>query len=286
MKQLVATSRPFSWINTAYPFAAAYLLTGGNDWVFFSILTLFFLIPYNLAMYGINDVFDYESDLRNPRKTGMEGIVLDRSMHRATLIATVITCTPFVIYTLAVTSWAARAVFLTSCFAVVAYSLAGLRFKERPFIDSITSSYHFVSPALFGAVVTGAPLGGVTGWVLASFFAWGMASHAFGAIQDVQADREGGIGSIATVVGAQFTARFTVVLYLLSAVLLLVSGSAAVQVCAVVPLLYVASTIMYWNVDDAHATDTRRGWRRFMWLNLFAGFYITQVILISTFILD
>ena len=30
LSQLLGTSRPLSWINTAYPFAAAYLLAGGG----------------------------------------------------------------------------------------------------------------------------------------------------------------------------------------------------------------------------------------------------------------
>ena len=78
---IVLSSRPLSWVNTAFPFAASYLVTTRElDWVFF-VGTLYFLIPYNLAMYGINDVFDYESDLRNPRKGGLEGAVLDRSLH-------------------------------------------------------------------------------------------------------------------------------------------------------------------------------------------------------------
>ncbi|HSD02671.1 MAG TPA: hypothetical protein VLB81_09890, partial [Gaiellales bacterium] len=80
LRQLFTSSRPVSWINTAYPFAAAYLLTTRTidpTWV---IGTLFFLIPYNLAMYGINDVVDYESDLRNPRKGGAHGAVLDRRL--------------------------------------------------------------------------------------------------------------------------------------------------------------------------------------------------------------
>ena len=68
LRGLVGTSRPLSWINTAYPFAAAYLLAGGDRWWLMAVATVFFLVPYNLAMYGINDVFDYESDLRNPRK--------------------------------------------------------------------------------------------------------------------------------------------------------------------------------------------------------------------------
>ena len=76
IRQLLLSSRPLSWVNTAYPFAAAYLLTVREvDWVFI-VGTIYFLVPYNLAMYGINDVFDYESDLRNPRKGGVEGDVL------------------------------------------------------------------------------------------------------------------------------------------------------------------------------------------------------------------
>lgn len=68
-RQLLASSRPLSWVNTAYPFAAAYLLAGGG--VDLPVVgTLFFLVPYNLLMYGVNDVFDHESDLRNPARAG------------------------------------------------------------------------------------------------------------------------------------------------------------------------------------------------------------------------
>ena len=70
----------------------------------FVVGTLFFLIPYNLAMYGINDVFDYESDLRNPRKGGAEGALLDRSAHRRTLVAAVVTTVPFLVYLVVVGS--------------------------------------------------------------------------------------------------------------------------------------------------------------------------------------
>ena len=75
LRSLVTASRPLSWVNTAYPFAAAYLLASDGVDARLVVGTLFFLIPYNLLMYGINDVFDYESDLRNPRKGGVEGAV-------------------------------------------------------------------------------------------------------------------------------------------------------------------------------------------------------------------
>ena len=67
LKKLFVSSRPISWINTAFPFAVAYYLSTEQVDLNLIIGSLFFLIPYNLLMYGVNDVFDYESDLRNPR---------------------------------------------------------------------------------------------------------------------------------------------------------------------------------------------------------------------------
>ncbi len=66
VRELFVSSRPVSWINTAFPFAAAYLLTTRQIDAPLIVGIIFFLVPYNLAMYGVNDVFDYESDLRNP----------------------------------------------------------------------------------------------------------------------------------------------------------------------------------------------------------------------------
>ena len=53
-RQLVISSRPVSWINTAYPFAAAYLLTTRQVDLVLIVGTVFFLVPYNLAMYGLS----------------------------------------------------------------------------------------------------------------------------------------------------------------------------------------------------------------------------------------
>ena len=244
LKALFVSSRPLSWVNTAFPFAAAYLLTTGQVDVTLIVGTIFFLIPYNLAMYGINDVFDYESDLRNPRKGGVEGALLDTRMHRPTLIASVVTTVPFVVYLVIVGSPLSWLVLAISLFAVVAYSAKGLRFKEKPFLDSITSSTHFVSPAVYGLVLAGAVFTTQLWAVLGAFFLWGMASHAFGAVQDVIADREGGIASIATVIGARWTVRFAVIAYLLGGVLLLFSAWPG-PLAAILVLPYAAVCALY-----------------------------------------
>jgi 4-hydroxybenzoate polyprenyltransferase len=276
--QLFVSSRPLSWINTAFPFAAAYLLTTGRVDVAFVVGTIYFLIPYNLAMYGINDVFDYESDLRNPRKGGVEGALLDPSIHRTTLWAAVITNVPFLVVLVALGSPLSWLVLAVSVFAVIAYSAKGLRFKEKPFLDSVTSSTHFVSPAVYGLVLAGATFTPALWLILGSFFLWGIASHAFGAVQDVIADREGGLASIATVIGARATVRLAVGAYVLAGLLLLGTEWPG-PLAAIAALPYVVITAQFWMITDETAESANRGWKRFLLLNFVAGAIVTMLMI-------
>ena len=281
LKALLQSSRPVSWINTAFPFAATYVFFTGRFDLTLVLGTLFFLIPYNLLMYGINDVFDYESDLRNPRKGGIEGALLDKSLHRLTIWSSVLSCVPFVIYLLAVGNAASGAMLLFAVFTVLAYSVKGLRFKEKPFLDSITSASHFVNPMMFAALLAGHSLLEPVLWQsMVAFAFWGMASHAFGAVQDVKADREGGIASIATVIGARRTTRFAFALYLAAGVLMAgVSWPANLAAIAAVP--YLVILLPHLNITDENCESANRGWRQFIWLNFFAGFVVTQLLFMS-----
>ncbi|MFC7849907.1 prenyltransferase [Arthrobacter sp. NPDC057388] len=275
---LLVSSRPLSWVNTAYPFAAAYLLTSRDIDLAWVIGTVYFLIPYNLAMYGINDVFDYESDLRNPRKGGVEGAVLDRTLHAVTLRAAIATNVPFLAALVLLGSPLSWLVLAISIFAVVAYSAPGLRFKERPFLDSMTSSTHFVSPAAYGLVLAQADFTLPLAALLGAFFLWGIASHAFGAVQDVIADRAGGIGSIATVTGARATVRFAACAYLTGGVLLLLTPWPG-KLAALLVLPYVINILPFAAVKDEESELAHRGWERFLWLNYITGFFVTMLLI-------
>lgn len=286
LASVIKASRPVSWINTAFPFAAGYLMLVREVDLVLVLGTVFFLIPYNLLMYGINDVFDYESDLANPRKGGIEGdVVRDRErarrVHRAILIGCAVTVLPPLVWLLALGDVAAGVTLLLVVFGVIAYSAPRLRFKERPFLDSLTSALHFAGPLMYAVVIAGASLLDRAVWpVWVAFVLWGMASHAFGAVQDVRADREGGIGSVATVIGARATVWFSAALYGASSAVLLALPWPGL-LAAALPLAYLASVARFTGVTDETCEDANRGWRTFLWLNQPVGFLVTILLIVS-----
>jgi 4-hydroxybenzoate polyprenyltransferase len=277
-RDLFVSSRPVSWINTAYPFAAAYFLTAREIDLALVLGTIFFLVPYNLAMYGVNDVFDYESDLRNPRKGGAHGAVLDRRMHPITLWAAGLGCAPFVIALVVLGDPLSWIVLAASLFFVVFYSAPPLRLKERPFADSMTSSIHFFSPAVYGLVLAGATWTPQLALVIVAFALWGIASHAFGAVQDVVADRAAGISSIATARGARWTVRFALAAYVLAGVAMLATAWPG-PLAALLVVPYLAVVWPYRSVTDDTAERATAGWRRFLWVNQIAGFGATLLLI-------
>lgn len=281
-RALVVVSRPLSWINTAYPFAAVMVLATGAIDAKTVVGTLFFLVPYNLLMYGINDIFDYASDIANPRKGGAEGATLPPRLHRVTLIAAAALAVPFVV----VLAWfgAERpwswAMLAISLFAVIAYSAPGLRFKEIPVLDSLTSSSHFVMPALCALALAGTTITLPLVLALVAFFLWGMASHAFGAVQDIVPDRNAGIGSIATALGAATTVRLAVALWMAAGTLMLFAPWPA-ALTAVVAMPYMMSALPFSSVSDEQSGAVHRAWRRFLAINYVAGAAVTVLLIIS-----
>ncbi len=277
-KQLVVSSRPISWINTGFPFAAGYLATGGILNIYFVVACLYFLIPYNFLIYVVNDVFDYESDVLNPRKNSIEGGLLPPETHKFMLIATVMFNLVFLIYLFVFGNTATNLLLVLIVLGAVSYSLPPLRLKERPFLDSINSSFHFVSPLIFGLALTG---WSASFWVyITAFFLWGCASHAFGAVQDINADRQANIGSVATYLGAQKTVRLSLLLYIASAALLLIAGWPTAIVSLPI-LAYAAMVAPYINLTDTNCQQANKGWRHFLLLNQFTGFVVTLVLITS-----
>lgn len=279
LSTLFWVSRPISWVNTAYPFAAGYLFTGGSFNATLVIGFLFFLIPYNLMMYGVNDVFDYESDMNNPRKGGIEGAKAQKKLHPFILKSVIWLNIPFIIALGLLGDIYSSSILAILIFFVLAYSVPKLRFKEIPILDSITSSIHFVGPLIFALFLTNSLMAAMP-FVIA-FFLWGLASQSFGAIQDILPDKKASIGSIATVLGARNTVFFSLVLYIVSTAIVFLQNSFGSLLVASASLLYIANTMQFINISNKTSEKTNLGWKRFIWINYFVGFTVTISLILT-----
>jgi len=276
LRLLVASSRPFSWINTALPYAAGALLVDFQVTSSLLLGVVYFLLPYNLLMYGVNDLFDYASDAANPRKGSIEGARLEPGTARALWLAVALTNLPLLAAMFVVGGSAAGLCCLLAAAAALIYSAPPLRTKERPFLDSLTSASHFVLPAACGMLAAGLAPAALPWVPLAGFMAWGVASHALGAIQDIAYDRAAGIGSIATAIGARPTAAVSVAGYALAAAAAATLGPAGWVAAAILASYLLLPLSVLVRPDERQA---RRAWRSFLGMNLLAGFLLTQLLL-------
>ena len=142
VREVLAASRPFSWINTAYPFAAGYLLaTGGRIDATFVVGTLFFLGPVQPA-----DVRRSTTSSTTPPTCATRARAGSRAVswtRRARARCTAGSCGRASSRPCrsSSTCWPSgtpppNATLALVLFLVVAYSAPVLRFKERPVLDS------------------------------------------------------------------------------------------------------------------------------------------------------
>jgi len=218
-KKLLVISRPRFWLYELGTFAIGGLAAALTQDQMLSLAVLvfgfFFLFPANLFIYGVNDVFDYETDIRNPKKTGYEQ-VLPKAFHAKLLIIILILCIPFSLYGLTLSLPAVLSLAAFFFFAGF-YSAPPIRAKARPFFDSVFSAGHYVATGVFGYFL----LGGMESiWLLVSAsMAWAIAMHAYSAVPDIEADSEAGLETIATTLGATNTIWLCLPLYTFAAVI-------------------------------------------------------------------
>jgi 4-hydroxybenzoate polyprenyltransferase len=195
--RLLHISRPVLWINTVGPATVGMWLTGDLFvWEALPIL-LWLTLPFNLLIYGVNDVFDQETDARNPRKGTLEGARIDPSEVRSVVIGVIITNVPFLVYSLLFVPLSAIAWMFLYALLFAGYSVPPARFKARPYLDSL-SNMAYAFPLVFVPLA----LGSGPVWPAAlGLMAWSAAKHTFDAVQDVDEDRRVGIMTTAVRLG-------------------------------------------------------------------------------------
>jgi 4-hydroxybenzoate polyprenyltransferase len=197
----VAISRPWFWLYLAGPYLVGYAASTSISgyanpafWVFLA----YFLFPANLLLYGVNDLYDTDTDEHNPKKGGAEHALTDDE-HSPLFIATlVLTGASFIG---AAMIPAIAGLFLTG-FVVLAwaYSAPPLRLKARPVFDS-ASNILYILPGLTGFYLNTGSTPSVL--VLIAVALWAIAMHLYSAIPDIEADRQAGLRTTAVVLGEQ-----------------------------------------------------------------------------------
>ena len=197
--RLLYISRPVLWINTVGPAVVGVWLTG-DLWRWEALPLLIWLtLPFNLLIYGVNDIFDQETDAKNPRKGSLEGAKILPEEVLPIWRGVLLTNVPFLIYFASVLPYGATLWILLYAVLFVGYSAPPLRFKARPYLDSLSNAAYafplvFVPLALEGPVVWPAAIG---------LMAWSAAKHTFDAVQDVDEDRKVGIETTAVRLGPE-----------------------------------------------------------------------------------
>ena len=263
-RALVTISRPLFWFNTAVPYAWGWLASGRPLDMPTVVLILYFTLPFNLLLHGVNDIFDYESDLRNARKNSAEGALLVNPGNFRRLVLLIAAWNvPAILALLLLGSGAAIAAFVGLVALSIAYS-APPRLKGRPGLDSL-SNVLYAGSLLVSVLANGAT---PTPWATVGAFAlWAIASHAFTAIQDLPADAAAGIRTVAVALGAVPTALVALALYATGAFLL---RGIATPILSILFALYAALVAAFLlggrSFDLAH-----RLYRVFFSANIVAG---------------
>ena len=209
-------SRPRFWLYLAGPVIVGVVYAAGTPAQFFSVPAvlsfLYFLVPANIFLYGVNDIYDADVDAHNPKKDeeGREvryrgDAVVVMFVYLAT--ATGIFLVPFLplegIYA------------LVGFYALgTQYSAPPVRLKTIPFLDSLSNGLYVLPGVVAYAAVAGQlpPLLAIVGGWL-----WTMAMHTFSAVPDIEPDRAAGIRTTATVLGERGALAYCAGCWFLSA---------------------------------------------------------------------
>src|ERR687889_1996430 len=195
--RLFHISRPVLWINTLGP-AMVGMWLAGDLWRWEAVPILLWLtLPFNLLIYGVNDVFDQETDAQNPRKGTLEGARIDRSEVWSIALGVIASNVPFLAYFVLFVPPSAVAWMLLYALLFVGYSVPPARFKARPYLDSLSNAAY-----AFPLVFVPLALGEGPVWPAAvGLMAWSAAKHTFDAAQDEDEDRRAGITTTAVRLG-------------------------------------------------------------------------------------
>ncbi len=202
---LLKVSRPAGWLILPLIFMRGFIGSGAELGILPLVQAVLLSFPASLFIYGINDIYDYDSDRLNRRKGGAEGAILASKNRELVKNASIFSAALLVLSSLATLDIINLAAMSALLLLAYFYSAPPARLKEKPPLDSISNglAYYFFPLMLglsFGNVNMQARVFFIT------FFVMGV--HSFSTIMDYNADRKAGQKTFAVVFGKRAASLF------------------------------------------------------------------------------
>ena len=213
-------SRPRFWLYLGGTFLIGYAIGITTVAQFlnplFALQLFFFMFPANVFLYGVNDYYDEDTDIFNPKKDDKEYRVTSKDRRNLLALIAVSFVFGLVLMFLQpdIVGMALVGIFLLLSFL---YSAKPIRFKARPFLDFI-SNFLYVMPAIIAFyqlrffIPPFLPL--------FAAFMWTSAMHLFSAVPDIDADKKADITTTAVLIGAVPSLILCFAFWLLFAIIL------------------------------------------------------------------
>jgi len=210
---LIQVSRPIMWpvLPLVYCLGMQAAHVAPNAVAIAQIVLLTF--PMNLIGCGLNDIYDYESDLRSSRRRTIWGAVI-RPEDRTFVWEACIAMMPVVVFGGCISrNWDNFVTTVSLVLVAWLYSVPPMRLKERPPLDSLANGIgYFYLPFAMGYSL-GADIRTIpTRYYFLTLCVCGV--HALATALDYEADRAAGHRTIAVVAGRRAAAALAFAAFL------------------------------------------------------------------------
>lgn len=274
---LLKTSRTRFWTYVLGPALLGFFLslnTGSEVSITLpqALGILYFTLPANLLIYGINDIFDGDTDQYNPKKSTYEN---HHKKSQTKFLATAIAVLniPFLAYFFLTQNQQVIYSLIAFLFFSIQYSATPIRAKAKPFIDGIFN-FLYVAPALVLISMVNPQLISTEAipLILAGTF-WCMAMHCFSAIPDIEADNKAKLRTTAVLLGRKGALAYCFVLYSLTALINCYYFPLYTAVLFVYPFMILYT---FFNQEK-----TFQIYKYFPYLNTLVGFILSLQVIIK-----
>lgn len=218
LKLLAKTSRPVVWTWFSGPFIIGFFVAGSNIYNSLAWIEFLALGPlYCLVVYGVNDIYDYESDKKNERKGEgkTQGDILEPEKHDLVMKGSIIASIMLIALSLSTKNLVNILGMAFMILWAFTYSAPPLRLKERPIIDSLSNGLGYAIVPIAIGFSFGAPITKIPESVFWAGFTVASMHTAF-AVMDYRPDKKAGVNTIAVRFGQKKTILFPVLATLLT----------------------------------------------------------------------